>query len=78
MLPSNCILEHLLKNNLVWPELEAYIWRKPQSEQPRDQIELMLTIYESCENMSTPGTEANQNLFNAFYGTYDGNHGEIR
>ena len=41
-------------------------------------MELMLAVYESCENMSTPETEANQHLYNAFYGTYDGNYGELR
>ena len=54
------------------------IWQKPQSEMPKDGIQLMLAIYEACEKMSTPGTEENEKLYNAFYGTFDNNYGERR
>ena len=41
-------------------------------------MELMLAIYDAAEEMSTPGTEANEKLFNAFYGTYNDQFGERR
>ena len=78
MLPSNSILNFHLKSNSVWPYLESMVWQKPQDEQPRNQIELMLAIYDACEEMSKPGTEANEKLFNAFYGTFDDFYGERR
>ena len=67
-----------LKKNLVWPYLESIIWSKPQSEQPKNKIELMLAIYAAAEEMSEPGTEANEKLFNAFYGTFNNLYGERR
>ena len=38
----------------------------------------MVALMDACEVMSTPGTEANEKLYNAFYGTYDNNFGERR
>ena len=54
------------------------VWSKPAAEQPTNAIEFMLAIYEACEVMSTPGTEANEKLFNSFYGTFDNTYGERR
>ena len=67
-----------LKPLLVWPYLESLIWSKPADEQPKDGVQFMLAVMDACEIMSTPGTEANDKLFNAFYGTFDGNYGERR
>ena len=67
-----------LKMILVWPYLESIVWSKPQTEQPKNGLELMLAVYDACEEMSTPGTEANEKLFNAFYGTFNNFHGERR
>ena len=38
----------------------------------------MLAIYAAAEEMSEPGTEANEKLFNAFYGTFNNLYGERR
>ena len=54
------------------------VWQKPQEEQPKNGIELMLAIYEACEEMSRPESEANQKLINSFYGTFDDFYGEFR
>ena len=38
----------------------------------------MLAVYDAAEEMSEPGTEANEKLFNAFYGTFNNSFGERR
>ena len=62
----------------AWTYIEQSIWKKPKSEQPKTTLEMMVHIYDVCEDMSEPGTEANEKLMNAFYGTYDDKYGERR
>ena len=50
----------------------------PWLEQPKNRLELVLSVYEACEEMSQPGTEANEKLINAFYGTFNDLFGERR
>ena len=58
--------------------MESLIWSKPQSEQPKNRMELALSVYDACEEMSEAGTEANEKLVNAFYGTFNNLYGERR
>ena len=41
-------------------------------------MELALAVYNACDEMSEPETEANEKLFNAFYGTFNNMYGERR
>ena len=62
----------------VWPLIESHIWSGPAETLPTNADELTKAIYRAVDVMNTDGTELNQKMKNAFYGTKDDESGEFR